>query len=88
MVVHINDIHEDWETDPDYVYIGRGSKWGNRYIVGPLTRREAIERYEADLADSPLLKELEELRGKFLVCHCAPLPCHGDVLVKWLSKKR
>jgi len=86
IVVHINSAPEDWESDPDYVYIGRGSKWGNRWIVGPLTRREAIERYEKDIVPSRL-KELEELRGKFLVCHCAPLACHGDVLVKWLEKK-
>jgi Domain of unknown function (DUF4326) len=25
---------------------------------------------------------LPELRGKTLVCWCAPLPCHGDVLVE------
>lgn len=84
-VVNITNIHEDWESDPDYVYIGRGSKWGNPWIIGNLTRREVIERYEADLLDSALMDDLHELEGKFLVCHCAPLPCHGDVLVKWLE---
>jgi len=85
-VVNIYSIPEDWESDPDYVYIGRGSKWGNPWIIGNLTRREVIERYEADLLDSALMDDLHELEGKFLVCHCAPLPCHGDVLVKWLKK--
>jgi hypothetical protein len=84
-VVNIANIHEDWESDPDYVYIGRGSKWGNPWIIGNLTRREVIERYETDLQGSDLLADLHELEGKFLVCHCAPLPCHGDVLVKWLE---
>jgi hypothetical protein len=50
-----------------------------------LTRREAVERYEKDIVPDRL-KELEELRGKTLVCHCTPLQCHGDILVKWLSK--
>lgn len=86
-VVNIYSIPEDWESDPDYVYIGRGSKWGNPWIIGNLTRREVIERYEADLLDSALMDDLHELEGKFLVCHCAPLPCHGDVLVKWLKKQ-
>ena len=86
-VVNIYSIPEDWESDPDYVYIGRGSKWGNPWIIGNLTRREVIERYEVDLLDSALMDDLHELEGKFLVCHCAPLPCHGDVLVKWLKKQ-
>lgn len=85
-VVNIYSIPEDWESDPDYVYIGRGSKWGNPWIIGNLTRREVIERYEVDLLDSALMDDLHELEGKFLVCHCAPLPCHGDILVKWLVK--
>jgi hypothetical protein len=25
---------------------------------------------------------LHELRGKDLVCWCAPKPCHGDVLLR------
>ncbi len=84
-VIHVNNAPEDWESDSAYVYIGRGSKWGNRWLVDPLTRREAIERYEKEIVPDRL-KELEELRGKILVCCCAPLPCHGDVLVKWLLK--
>jgi len=86
-VIHINIAPEDWRSDSKYAYIGRGSKWGNRWIDGPITRLEAIRRYEKDLLAGDRLKELEELRGKILVCHCAPLPCHGDVLIKWLKKR-
>ena len=86
-VVNIANIPEDWESDPDYAYIGRGSKWGNPWIIGNLTRREVIERYESDLLASTLVDDLHELEGKFLVCHCSPLPCHGDILVKWLEKR-
>jgi hypothetical protein len=39
------------------------------------------------LLNSPeLLKQLGELRGKDLVCFCAPNACHGDVLVKIVNK--
>lgn len=83
-VIHRNTAPEDWESDSSYVYIGRGSKWGNRWLAPPLTRREAVERYEKDIVPDRL-KELEELRGKILVCFCHPLPCHGDILIKWLE---
>ena len=29
-----------------------------------------------------LLKDLPELKGKDLVCWCAPAPCHADILVE------
>lgn len=87
-VVNIASLDEDWEDDPGYVYIGRGSKWGNDWIIGRLTRAEVIARYEDDLLASDLMGDLHELEGKFLVCHCAPLPCHGDVLVKWLDRSQ
>ena len=85
-VIHRNSAPEDWESDSSYVYIGRGSKWGNRWLAPPLTRREAVERYEKDILEDGRVEELEELRGKILVCSCAPHQCHGDILVKWLSK--
>jgi hypothetical protein len=69
------------------VYIGRGSKWGNPYIIGrDGDRAEVIEKYRAYLLRRPdLLASLEELRGKRLGCFCAPLACHGDVLVEILG---
>jgi hypothetical protein len=29
-----------------------------------------------------LLRDLHELQGKQLGCHCAPMACHGDVLAE------
>ncbi len=86
-VIHVHDAPEEWHSDSEYVYIGRGSKWGNRWLAPPLTRREAVERYEKDILEDGRVEELEELRGKILVCSCAPHQCHGDVLVKWLTKR-
>lgn len=74
------------------VYIGRGSVWGNPYTHLPLTqtkamfqvatREEAIACYEDYIwGRRDLLALLPTLKGKRLGCYCAPLKCHGQVLV-------
>ena len=73
------------------VYIGRPSKWGNpfthiakgtlaQYVVKD--RDEAVAKFEEYIRARPDLMEAakRELKGKDLVCWCAPLSCHGDVL--------
>ena len=59
------------------------SKWANPYEIGrDGTRDEVIVEYRAYLLQQPaLMAALPELRGKDLACWCAPLPCHGDVLL-------
>ena len=66
------------------IYIGRGSKWGNPFIIGrDGDRATVIREYEKWLmTQAELLAALPELRGKTLACFCAPLPCHGDVLAR------
>ena len=72
------------------VYIGRGSKWGNPFRIGPDGDRAAvIAKYEQWLAQQPqLLRALDELRGRDLVCFCAPRPCHGDLLLQLANATR
>lgn len=77
---------------PGDVYIGRGSRWGNRYshmdvpgTVKVATRDEAVEKYRAELWNQiklgvTTLEDLAALTDKTLVCFCAPKRCHGDVL--------
>ena len=73
---------------PDDVYIGRGSVWGNPFVIGTDgDRDEVVEKYRTYLREqisngSVKLSDLRQLRGKNLVCFCAPLKCHGDVLKK------
>jgi Domain of unknown function (DUF4326) len=65
------------------VYIGRPSKWGNPFVIGPDgTRDDVVRKYEEYLMLNPKLMEeaKQELKGKDLVCFCAPLSCHGDIL--------
>jgi len=66
------------------VYIGRPSKWGNPYQIGPDgSRAEVIEAFHRFILKRPkLLYALKDLRGKKLGCYCAPKPCHGDVLAR------
>ncbi len=54
------------------VYIGRGSKWGNIFVIGRHgDRAEVIAKYERWLArQHHLLRALDELRGCDLVCFC------------------
>lgn len=76
--------HKDTPTK-DCVYIGRPSKWGNPFVIGiDGNREEVIEKYEKYLKSKRNLIELikRELKGKDLVCYCAPQSCHGDILLK------
>lgn len=74
----------------DAVYIGRGSKWGNPFWIGrDGDRASVIAQYERWLRDQHgLLRALDELRGRHLVCFCAPLACHGDLLLRLANAGR
>lgn len=70
---------------PGSVYIGRPSKWGNPFVLKDgESREECLRKYEAWLTSRPdLVADVKrELRGKSLVCFCAPELCHGDVLIR------
>lgn len=72
------------------VYIGRGSAWGNPYVIGKHGDRDrVIELYEVYAKDREAKEPdwLSPLIGKDLVCYCAPLACHGDVLIKMIERK-
>lgn len=75
-------------SDPDIVYIGRGSLFGNPFKMHSEDgRHKVIELYRhwlwKALQEGKITKEmLLALDGKRLACYCAPKACHGDVLVK------
>jgi len=76
------------EIPPDAVYVGRPSKWGNPFkIKRDGTREEVIAKYAYWIERQPqLMDDLEELKGKDLVCWCTPLPCHADILLELANK--
>lgn len=91
---HWNPLTRQWD-DPRYVYIGRlnvryglpTSRWGNPFRIAgedsSETRNWVIEQYAQYMRKRLGAGELDisELRGKVLVCWCAPRACHGD----WLA---
>lgn len=60
---------------------GDGTKPGDGY---PMSRQDVIDFYQHWITQEGhgLLMDLSELRGKDLVCWCAPLPCHADILLR------
>ena len=74
------------------VYVGRPSKFGNPFVIGPDgTRDEVIASFRhwvetteqgAAVADAAR----SELRGKDLICYCKPEACHADVLVELANR--
>lgn len=80
-VVHCK--HESYD-----VYIGRPSKWGNPFTVEQFGREGAIREYKHWVLTKPtLLAALPELKDKVLGCWCAPLACHGDILMELANRK-
>jgi|TARA_R110002167_G_scaffold37476_10_gene117498 hypothetical protein len=85
------------KSTEDHIYIGRPSKWGNPWshlnskVAGTIkvaTREISISKYRSWImtgAGTPLLRNVNELRGNSLGCHCDyKEQCHGDTLV-WLA---
>lgn len=79
--------HKD-RIPPDAIYIGRGSKWGNPFVMGRDGNREQVcDQYRQYLWNQVQSGEislfaLASLHDKPLVCFCAPLQCHGHTLMK------
>lgn len=76
-----NKYHGD--APPGARYIGRGSPFGNPFVIGTHgDRAEVIAQHRTWIADQPDLVEKVrgELAGQPLICFCYPAPCHGDTL--------
>jgi len=78
---------------PYDVYIGRGSKWGNPFVISSTkTRQQVVDEYRVWIMTQPeLLNSLHELYNKRLGCWCKQKPdddilCHGDVLKELVEK--
>jgi hypothetical protein len=67
------------------VYCGRGTKYGNPFVIGymwrgkRMTREVALTRFFMEVLPN---LDVSELRGKDLLCHCAPLRCHCDFILE------
>ena len=93
---------EDWNSDPNHLYIGRdmshhvagalGSKWGNPFKPKKSNKKslkKCLERYEDYIRNNPdLFNAVLELEGKEIGCWCKPSPCHGDILIKLFKERQ
>lgn len=84
------EVYKKGNAPDNAVYIGRGSPWGNPYVIGKDGDRTivimkfiryAFERQSMEPA------WLAPLKNKNLVCFCKPLACHGDVLLKMIGER-
>jgi|SRR3990167_892934 len=83
-----------WKMPANTIYVGRPTKWGNRFKVKTdkhgikHTAQEAVDNFKDFVFDAdgnyPLLMTIrEELKGKNLVCWCSlNQPCHADILLR------
>ncbi len=69
------------------IYIGRGSIFGNPFIIGKDgNRQDVIIKYEKWVRKClylPIGKAISNLpKDAILGCYCAPKACHGDIIMK------
>lgn len=82
-------LNKRWGSTAGAIYVGRPTVWGNPFVIGvDGDRDEVVRAYEAYAREHFSDAELMELDGHDLVCWCAPLKCHGDVLVKLVEEIR
>ncbi len=73
------------------VYIGRGSIFGNPYVIGvDGSKEQVIARYKEWfkflLRDRIFKESVLKLKDKCLGCFCNDYePCHGDVIIQYLD---
>lgn len=79
----VHNIHHNSAPD-DAIFIGRGSPWGNPYVIGrDGWRDEVCDKFEKKRL--PYL-DLTKLVGHDLVCYCKPARCHGDAILERIER--
>lgn len=103
-VINIRNAPPGWKNNKKYVYIGRGSIFGNPFKIGVVcdlcgqlhrnggSTLDCFRNYfevkvtpQCAEYDEAFTKQCLALYGKILVCFCKPLPCHGDIISRWVD---
>lgn len=77
------------DAPADAVYVGRPTCYGNPFVIGTHgNREEVVRKFELYLLNNEELigKIRKELKGKSLICWCAPRACHADILMKYANE--
>ena len=80
----------DPNVPPGAVYVGRPSKLGNPFTIGWRNnmREDVVMKFFNYLFNQEnLYEDIRALKGKDLVCWCAPQLCHADVLLALANKQ-
>ena len=81
----LNKHHYKQALPKGSVYVGRPTKYGNPFAMKtPQERDSVVQKFKDWIYAQPeLLQQVRtELKGKDLVCWCAPKACHADVLLE------
>jgi len=89
------NIKRDKDIPSEAVYIGRGtwrgqrSELGNPFAIGvDGGRYEVCDKFQEWASTQPdVMAKIESLRGKDLVCYCAPYRCHGDWILRMANRE-
>lgn len=82
----LNKQQSDWRELEEAALVDRTTIFGNPFIEGrDGNRAEVIGKYGKWIMEPEQTRlrgrMMRELAGKNLVCHCAPLPCHADIIL-------
>lgn len=78
------------ESKGKYVYVGRGSKWGNPFKMGDDGDRDTVcDCYKKHYVPNKpsILSDLDALAGMVLGCYCSPQKCHAETLASLVNKE-
>ena len=72
--------------EKETVYIGRGSVFGNPFVLSnTCSREQSIAEYANYVSEEAQLSVLRAIyalpKDAVLGCYCKPLACHGDVII-------
>lgn len=75
------------------VFCGRGSPYGNPFIIGAwwkekqrkMTRDDVCDRFYSEALPG---MDVSALRGKDLICYCKPARCHCDSILRKANGRR
>jgi hypothetical protein len=82
VVLNAKDVGTHVENS---VYCGRPSKFGNPFKIDVNTSRSEVIRLHREwfLKNTELIRLAKiELKGKNLICWCAPKSCHCDIILE------
>ena len=86
MTTVVNKHKDRYDT-----YIGRGSVYGNPFIISKDNTREAVllnfTKYFYDKVDKDpeFKKQVLLLKDCRLGCFCKPEACHGDIIAEYVN---